>query len=136
MKEYYVTADLRVGSSITGGIKTSVIAETTEEAISLGAEIIRTCAPKGSTPEAFAAVDFAALPSMPSADREALESLPMVTALKAQRIKAGLSQAKLAAAAGRRQQHIARWESGERSMSTVTAKSLARVLHCHVDDII
>lgn len=136
MKEYYVTADLRVGPAVASKMKAIVIAATPEEALSRGAEIIRTCAPKGSTPEAFAAVEFAALPSMSSADREALESISTVTALKAQRIKAGLSQAKLADAAGCIRQHVSRWEIGIYSISAVNLKSLAHALHCRVDDII
>jgi transcriptional regulator with XRE-family HTH domain len=56
--------------------------------------------------------------------------------IKEFRLKADLTQAQLAEMIGKPQQHISRWENGERTPSVKALMALAKALKCAVTDLI
>ena len=56
--------------------------------------------------------------------------------LKDARLRAGLTQSQLAAAIGCVQKDISRWEAGVVEPGVLTAKKIATVLGCKLDDIV
>ena len=56
--------------------------------------------------------------------------------LKAARLRAGRTQAQLAAAIGCQQRDISRWENGSREPMASTLKKIALALNCSMDDLV
>lgn len=56
--------------------------------------------------------------------------------IKEFRLKAGLTQAELAEMIGKPQQHISRWENGERTPSVKALMLLAQALKCSIGDLV
>jgi len=56
--------------------------------------------------------------------------------LKRCRIAAGLTQKQLADAIGVPQQHISRWETGERTPTAETLLKISKVLKCTMEELI
>ena len=65
---------------------------------------------------------------------ERTESVP--NRLREWRLRADLSQAALAAAAGYTPAQVSRWERGRHTLTLATAASLARVLGCHAEELL
>ena len=57
-------------------------------------------------------------------------------ALKAYRLREGLSQAELAKKAGLKQHHISEMEKGKRGIGAKSAKALAKVLNCKLEKLL
>ncbi len=56
--------------------------------------------------------------------------------LKMARIAAGLTQSQLAQALGCLPKDVSRWENGHVEPGVLTAKKIAEVLKCRIDDIV
>lgn len=54
-------------------------------------------------------------------------------ALKAYRLRVGITQARLAELSGLKQSHISEMEKGKRAIGLKSAKALAKALHCRWD---
>lgn len=71
---------------------------------------------------------------------EIKKSVPMAGtpsgALKAYRLRQGLTQARLSALSGINQGHISEMEKGKRTIGLRSAKTLAKVLHCRWDRLV
>ena len=61
---------------------------------------------------------------------------PHTNKLASMRMARALTQAQLADRIGCRQQHISRWERGERTPGAKSLRALAEALECTIDEII
>lgn len=134
MDKYYITADLKRealedehlpvknGLVYAGRIKAIVEAETWQDAMASGKEIISGCLKKQFTPINWG--------WMPVKDAEAMgdtaiyDKYHTATKLAYHRIKAGLTQKQLSAAAGINIRQIQRVELGEADAGNLTARNL------------
>lgn len=65
-----------------------------------------------------------------------MKGVKTMNKIKEFRIKAGLTQAQLAEAIGKPQQHVSRWETGERAPSVPALMAIAKVLKCSIGDLV
>lgn len=134
MEKYYIIADLKRdpdrseslpvpgGQVYAGKMKAVVSAETWQEAMEVGKELINGCLKKHITPFQWGWMPVRDAAKM--GDTSIYEQYPTATKLTYYRIKAGMTQKQLSESSGINIRQIQRVELGESEAGNLTAKNL------------